>query len=78
MSELNISVLIIPKTILISGEIYTADKNFTMPLAVTAGTNLISDMKHVRLEKGIHHSISFVQKNYYYRWARNQGWRLSW
>ena len=43
MSELNISVLIIPKTILISGEIYTADKNFTMPLAVTAGTNLTSE-----------------------------------
>ena len=41
--ESNISVLIIPKTILISGEIYTADKNFTMPLAVTAGTNLTSE-----------------------------------
>ena len=49
MSELNISVLIIPKTILISGEIYTADKNFTMPLAVTAGTNLTSDSQSAEL-----------------------------
>ena len=42
MSELKISVLIMQMKMLFSGEIYTTDKIFTLPLAVTAGTNLTS------------------------------------
>ena len=42
MSELNISVVIMRENMLISGEIYTTGKNFTLPLAVTAVTNLTS------------------------------------
>ena len=42
MSELNISVLIMKENMLISGEIYIAGKNFTLPPAVTAWTNSTS------------------------------------
>ena len=42
MSELNISVVIMRENMLISGEIYTTGKNFTLPLAVTAMTNITS------------------------------------
>ena len=41
--ELKTSVLIVRKHILHSGEIYTATKNFTLPPAVTAVTNLTSE-----------------------------------
>ena len=42
MSEPNISVVIMRENMLISGEIYTTGKNFTLPLAVTALTNITS------------------------------------
>ena len=42
MGELNISVVIMQENMLISGEIYTTGKNFTLPPAVTAVTNLTS------------------------------------
>ena len=42
MSELNNSVVIMQENMLISGEIYTTGKNFTLPLAVTAVTNITS------------------------------------
>ena len=42
MSELNISVVIMRENMLISGEIYTTGKNFILPLAVTAMTNITS------------------------------------
>ena len=42
MSELGISVLIMGKKI---GEIYTSGKNFTLLPAVTAGTNITSEMQ---------------------------------
>ena len=42
MSELNISVVIMRENILISGEIYTTGKYFTLPPAVTAVTNITS------------------------------------
>ena len=45
MSELNISVVIMQENMLISGEIYTAGKSFTLPPAVTAVTNLTSGGK---------------------------------
>ena len=45
MSELNISVLILRADMLISGEIYTTSKNFTLPPAVTAVTNITSAKK---------------------------------
>ena len=44
MSELNISVVIMRENMLISGEIYTTGKNFTLPAAVTAVTNITSAM----------------------------------
>ena len=44
MSELNISVVIMRENILISGEIYTTGKYFTLPPAVTAVTNSTSDL----------------------------------
>ena len=42
MSELNNSVVIMQENMLISGEIYTNGKNFTLPPAVTAVTNITS------------------------------------
>ena len=42
MSEFNISVLIMRDNVIISGEIYTTGKNFTLPPAVTAVTNITS------------------------------------
>ena len=36
------SVLIMREKMLLSGEIYTTGKNFALPPAVTAGTNLTS------------------------------------
>ena len=42
MSELNISVVIMRENVLISGEIYTAGKKFTLLLAVTAVTTITS------------------------------------
>ena len=42
MSELNISVVIMQENMLISEEIYTTGKNFTLPPAVTAVTNSTS------------------------------------
>ena len=42
MSELNISVVIMRENMLISGEIYPTGKNFTLPPAVTAVTNITS------------------------------------
>ena len=43
MSELKISLLIVRKNLVYSGEIYTDNKKkFTLPLAVTAWTNLTS------------------------------------
>ena len=44
MSELNISVLIIRETLLFCGEIYTTGKKFSLPPAVTAVTNITSDV----------------------------------
>ena len=44
MSELNISVVIMRENMLISGEIYTTGKNFTLPPAVTAWTNSTSEV----------------------------------
>ena len=43
MSELNNSVVIMRKNMLISGEIYTTGKNFTLPPGVTGVTNSTSD-----------------------------------
>ena len=43
MSELNISVVIMRENMLISGEIYTTGKNFTLPPAVT---NITSDLRN--------------------------------
>ena len=45
MSELNISVVIMQENMLISGEIYCAGKNFTLPPAVTALANITSGPK---------------------------------
>ena len=42
MSELNNSVVIMRENMLISGEIYPTGKNFTLPPAVTAVTNITS------------------------------------
>ena len=46
MSELKFFVLILREKMLFSGEIYTTGKNFTLPLAVTALTNLTSVPLH--------------------------------
>ena len=43
MSELNISVVMMRENMLIYGEIYTTGKSFTLPPAVTGGTNLASE-----------------------------------
>ena len=40
MSELQTSVLILRDNMLYTGEKYTASKNFTLPPALTGGTNL--------------------------------------
>ena len=42
MIEHNLSVVIMRENMLISGEIYTTGKNFTLPPAVMAGTNSTS------------------------------------
>ena len=42
MSELNISVVIMQENMLISRKIHTTGKNFTLPPAVTAVTNITS------------------------------------
>ena len=43
MSELNISVVLMREIMLISGKIYTTSRNFILPLAVTAVTNITSN-----------------------------------
>ena len=65
MSELNISVVIMRQNMLISGEIYTTGKNFTLPLAVTAETNLTSGLIFVSF---IHmpHSIKVLLREFSY------------
>ena len=42
MSELKFFLLIVRKNMEYFGEIYTTSKNFTLPPAVTGGTNLTS------------------------------------
>ena len=50
MSEFNISVLIMRDNMIISGEIYTTGKNFTLPPRVTAVTNITSGIHQERRE----------------------------
>ena len=50
MSEFNISVLIMRDNVIISGEIYTTGKNFTLLPTVTAVTNITSVIHQERRE----------------------------
>ena len=50
MSEFNISVLIMRDNVIISGEIYTTGKNFTLLPTVTAVTNITSGIHQERRE----------------------------
>ena len=45
MSELDISVVIMRENMLISGEIYTTGKNFTLPPGLTGWTNFTSESR---------------------------------
>ena len=63
MTELKSSLLIVRKNVLNSGGIYTASKIFTLPPAVTAGTNTTSEMNKISSLAGYNlKNISSSQK----------------
>ena len=66
MSEITISVLIMPENLLLNGEIYTAGKNFTLPPVVPIVTILTSVFTVVALfHTGYTAQIALEQKGYY-------------